>query len=278
MKGTDTHFIDFEKLIQERLPNKKLPKPLFLLLKKIANIDNFNKMFSALYPKINLEMVQGMFEYLNLKVTVLGLENLKKEDKPNIFSSNHPLGALDAATIALVLGNIYGEKFKFYANEFLNELKPLKELFLPIYKYGAQNRENANIVSHFLKSDKHLITFPAGATSRMRKNGLEDLIWQKNFIQKSVQYKRDVVPLYVEARNSRFFYAVQKIRELLKSKQNFEMIFLASELFKQKGNHYKLYIGKPISWQTFDKSKTPMEWAAWVRNISYKLPVEYANS
>jgi len=30
-------------------------------------------------------------------------------------------------------------------------------------------------------------------------------------------------------------------------------------------------IGKPIPWQTFDKSKTPRQWAQYVQDIVYTL-------
>lgn len=270
----NTHYIDFEEVVKERLPHKKIPHPAFLFLKKVLNIDNFNKMFAALSDKTNLEFMDGVMDYLNINVTAFGKEILDKNDVPTIFASNHPLGAMDAVTIGHVLGGIYGNKIKFYANEFLNELKPVKEMFLPIHKYGSQSRANAETVNLFFESDNHLVTFPAGATSRMHKNGLQDLVWHKNFIQKSVQHQRDVVPLYFKAQNSRFFYTLQKIRERLRLKVNIEMLFLASELFKQRGNHFTLYIGKPIPWQTFDKSKTPLQWAAWVREKSYELPKE----
>lgn len=273
--AVDTHHIDLDEIISERFPNKKFPSIVKKTLKRIAHVDDINKLFSYAKPKINMEFIHASIDYLNLSVTVFGNENLKKDDKPKIFASNHPLGALDAVTIAHILGNIYSQDIKFYANEFLNELKPIKEMFLPIYKYGAQSRDNAKAVQEFFESKNHLITFPAGATSRKRKNGLQDLVWRKNFIQKSIQYQRDVVPLYFVAQNSRFFYTLQHIREFIHSKQNFEMLFLASELFKQKGNHFTLCIGEPISWQTFDKSKTPTQWATWVREKSYQLPKRY---
>lgn len=268
----DIHRIDLDEIINERFPDRKFPKVIVALLKKIAHIDDLNRMFSSLKPKRNVEFMHGVMDYLNLSVTVQGADYLKKNDNPMIFAGNHPLGALDAVTIGHVLGGIYGENVKFYANEFLNELKPIKDMFLPIYKYGAQSRDNAKVVQTFFESENHLVTFPAGATSRMRKNGLQDLVWHKNFIQKSIQYQRDVVPFYFVAQNSKFFYTLQHIREFIRSKQNFEMLFLASELFKQKGNHYTFYIGEPIPWQTFDKSKTPTQWAAWVREKAYQLP------
>jgi len=48
-------------------------------------------------------------------------------------------------------------------------------------------------------------------------------------------------------------------------------MYLVDELFKQRGKEFTLKIGKPILWQTFDKSKSQTEWAKWVREIVYKM-------
>ena len=34
---------------------------------------------------------------------------------------------------------------------------------------------------------------------------------------------------------------------------------------------FRVVIGKPIPWQTFDKSKTPAQWAEHVKGIVYNL-------
>jgi hypothetical protein len=50
------------------------------------------------------------------------------------------------------------------------------------------------------------------------------------------------------------------------------MLFLVDEMFKNTGNTFPVKIGKPIPWQTFtDKSKTPAEWAEYVKEQAYKL-------
>jgi len=36
-------------------------------------------------------------------------------------------------------------------------------------------------------------------------------------------------------------------------------------------HHLSVTFGKPIPWQTFDKSKTPAQWAEYVKDIVYKL-------
>ena len=49
------------------------------------------------------------------------------------------------------------------------------------------------------------------------------------------------------------------------------MLFLVDEMFKQRGQTITLTIGEPISYTTFDKSKTSMEWAEWVKTETYKM-------
>lgn len=49
------------------------------------------------------------------------------------------------------------------------------------------------------------------------------------------------------------------------------MLYLADEMFKNRHKTFKVTIGKPIPWQTFDKSKTPAAWAAYVKEIVYNL-------
>jgi hypothetical protein len=51
------------------------------------------------------------------------------------------------------------------------------------------------------------------------------------------------------------------------------MLYLADEMFKNKNKTFTVTIGKPIPWQTFDKSKTPTEWAQYVKEIVYKLNI-----
>ena len=50
------------------------------------------------------------------------------------------------------------------------------------------------------------------------------------------------------------------------------MLYLADETFKNRHKTFSLHIGKPIPWQTFDRSRKPAEWAAWVQEQVYQLP------
>lgn len=268
---TEIAHIDFEKILYERFPDKKISKLFIKLVKKVAHEDDINDIYFHV-PAKGMKFLDGCMKYFKISSDIYGEENLPKDNRSLIFPCNHPLGSMDAMFIAHILGKEYNGKIKIYANEILTLLDPLKEVFLPIYKYGNQGRENIQKIQDFFKSDEHLLTFPAGATSRKYGNKIIDLEWQKNFVQKAVEYQRDVVPVYLNARLSKLFYFVEHLRERMNTKIHFEMAMLVSELLKQKGSHYQLFIGEPIPWQTFDKSKSQKEWASWVKEIVYQLP------
>ena len=50
------------------------------------------------------------------------------------------------------------------------------------------------------------------------------------------------------------------------------MLYLADEMYKQKGQTITITFGKPISFDFFDKTKKDIEWAQYVKQIVYSLP------
>ena len=49
------------------------------------------------------------------------------------------------------------------------------------------------------------------------------------------------------------------------------MLFLVDEMYKNRNKTFTIKIGKPIPWQTFDRSRSDQEWAAYVREKVYQL-------
>lgn len=268
--------IDVEQLIIQKLGKRKLPKIAVNLIRKILRQDDINALFINAPGKKNLDFIDSCMEQLGFSCNVVGKDNLPPpSDKKYIFVSNHPQGGAEAICIAHVLGHQYSGNIRFYANEFLTVLEPLKELFLPIYKHQRQNRDGIRQIKEFYKTDNHLIVFPAGVTAYKSKGKIVDHQWHKNFIKVAIEYQRDVVPLYFEAKNSNLFYCIENFRKLIRSRINFEVILFANEFFKQRGNSFKLYIGEPISWRTLDKDKAHKEWADSIKDNVFDLPYKY---
>ena len=216
-------------------------------------------------------------EDFNVKVIVKGEENIPKTGQ-YIFVSNHVLGGFDGIIIMKEISKHY-KSFKFLVNDILMNLKNINSFFIPINKHGAQGQESAKQIDEAFRSDAQILTFPSGYVSRRVKRQIVDFEWKKSFIRKSVQYKRDIVPIYFDGRNSEFFYRMARIRRFFGIKINFEMLYLVNESYNHKNKTFKLKFGPSIPWQTFDKSKTPLQWAKWVKeqvyamNNIYNLPV-----
>jgi hypothetical protein len=79
-----------------------------------------------------------------------------------------------------------------------------------------------------------------------------------------------VVPIHFSGKNSDFFYKLANFSDKFLP-FNLAMIFLVDEMYKNVGKTFEVRIGKPIPWQTFDKSKTPQQWAHYVQDLVYKL-------
>jgi putative hemolysin len=262
--------IDIEQVLKDKAPNIKVPSFVVKYLKRIAHQDELNNFFST-HPEVrNVQFMEAALEHLQVKVEVIGKENLPTQGR-YIIASNHPLGGLDGMAITAAIGKEFNDKVLFFANDLLLNLQQAKDIFIPINKVGNQGKSNAELAKNAYESDNQILTFPAGLCSRKIKGEIIDLEWKKSFITNSIRYQRDIIPLHFEGKNSNFFYNLANFRKAIGIKFNIEMLYLSDEMYNQKGNKFKIRIGKPIPWQTLDKSKTPLEWAQWVREISYSL-------
>ena len=264
--------IDVDAILAAKAGKKAKYVPRFLVsyLKKIIHQDEVNEFLKNNSDKYGLDFIRSFMKFFNNSFEIRGLENLPA-DGLYTFVSNHPLGAQDGLGLGLILGEHYEGKIKFLVNDLLMNIPQLTSLFIPVNKTGGQSRNLPQQVAAAFNSDNHIVMFPAGICSRKRNGVVHDLEWKKTFIVKSVQTQRDIVPIHFEGENSDFFYRLANINRMLGIKFNIAMLYLSDEMFKNKNKKFTVTIGKPIPWQTFDKSRTPMQWAHHVQDIVYSL-------
>lgn len=268
--------IDLQAIIKSRLPRNKskfIPTFLIRMLEKLVCQKELNGILSRTFPHEGVAFADAVLKDLNITVDVAGIENIPSTGR-FIFASNHPLGGLDGIALIKVIGGMYGdENFRFLVNDMLMNVRPLRNVFLPINKYGAQGRSAAVQINQEYESDKQMIIFPAGLVSRKQKGGeIKDLQWQKAFIAKAIEYQRDIIPVFFEGLNSPFFYNFAKWRKCSGLKFNIEQVLLPSEVCKSRGKHFRIHIGRPISWQSLKQSdRTPIQLADDIKAAVYRL-------
>lgn len=267
--------IDIDKVLRDKAGKKSRRIPRFVVnwLKRIIHQDEINEFLIREGDRQGVEWLEDCVGFLDMKLDIRGLENLPRPDdgKRYTFVSNHPLGGQDGVALGAILGKQYDGRIKYLVNDLLMNLHGLAPLCIPINKTGAQNRRFPAMVEAGFNSDDHIIMFPAGLCSRRQKGVVRDLPWNKTFITKSVETRRDIVPIHFGGCNSDFFYRLASVSKALGIKFNIAMLFLVDEMFKNRHKTFTVKIGKPIPWQTFDRSRTPLQWAAQVQDTVYRL-------
>ena len=267
---------DIRAILKSKAPKAKVPNFIIRYLERIVHIKQMNA-FLRKYPDLKgyAFIDRVIHEELGCTASIDGTENIPANGKPVIFVSNHPLGGLDGMIIAQMIHESRSEKreLKVIVNELLMYMEPINELWAPVNKVGHLTKEQAAEQQRMWESETDVLTFPAGACSRLQhidgKWQIQDLEWQKNFVQRAREYQRDVVPIYFEGKNSCFFYALAYIRKLLHIKINIEMLYLVDEMYGAHGKHFKVHVLPPIPYSTFDNTKTPKQWAQYVKSIVY---------
>lgn len=266
--------IDIEKVLKDKMGAKAKFVPGFLVrwLKRIVHQDEINAFLWESRDKTGVEWLEACVSYLDIKLEIEGKENLPAANDKRLYTfvSNHPLGGQDGVALGAVIGRHFDGRFRYLVNDLLMNLPGLAPLCIPINKTGSQSRNFPAMVKAGFESNNHMLMFPAGLCSRRHNGLIRDIPWSKTFISKSVEYQRDIIPIHFSGQNSNFFYRLANFSDRFLP-FNLAMVFLADEMYKNVHKSFQIKIGKPIPWQTFDKSKSPQEWAQFVREQVYSL-------
>lgn len=277
--------IDIDRILHDKLGAKAKFVPGFVTswLKKILHQDENNNFLNGrCRGKMGKDFLDECVDYLQMNITLQtnidgvitsGLDALPGNEGGRYFTivSNHPLGGEDGVALGSIVCGKWDSKMVYLVNDVLMNLEGLAPLCVPINKTGGQARSFPKMVEAAFQSEKNVVMFPAGLCSRKHDDGtIRDLQWKKTFITKSVEYQRDIIPVHFSGQNSDRFYNIARFCKKHKL-PNLAMLFLVDEMYKNVGKDFTVTFGKPIPWQTFDKSKSPAEWAQWVQDIVYKL-------
>ena len=263
--------IDIEQIIKSKNPRlaKALPGFLIRYIKKILHQNEINKFLEENKNLYGIDFTRAVIKLFNVKQNVIGIDNIAK-DKKYLFVSNHPQGGIDSMCLIDNVFKNFGE-LRFMVNDLLLNLYNFEPIFVPINLFGGQSKEAVKKFDEVFKSNYQILFYPAGLVSRKIKGKIQDKEWKKSFIHLATKHQRDVVPVYIDAKNSNFFYRLANFRKFIGIKSNIEMFYLPNEMYKQNGNIFTLVFGKPISYQTFDKTYISTYWANYVRKTVYSL-------
>lgn len=262
--------VDVRGLIASKNPRllRLIPPFIIRYLKRIVHEQKVNEVLSRLENVKGLDFVSKVLDEFGAIIRVEGSEHIPHKGRA-IIVANHPLGGLDGMALMHVVGQVRKDLI-FPVNDLLMNVPNLQGFFIPINKHGS-NAANVRVFDETFASDKLLLYFPAGLCSRKQGGQILDLDWKKGVFSRARRYQRDVIPAHISGRNSAFFYNLANLRKRAGIGTNIEMLYLVDEMVKQKNQEIVITFGKTIPYTIFDRSLKDVEWAALVREHTYKL-------
>jgi len=267
-----TKIVDIEKEIKNGNNRflKSLPRFVISLMKRFIHQDEMNATIHRNRHLMGVLFVKNILGEWNLTTDIKGGENVPSAGR-FVLVANHPVGAIDALTFFCAINRFFPAVVS-PSNELLGLIPNLRPLILGLNVFGKNTKETVIKLQKLFESDSQVLLFPSGEVSRKKKGIISDPIWQKSFITKSIEHKRDIIPCHISGRNSNLFYNVANLRIFLGIKMYVESMLLPNEMMKQRNSRVTITIGKVIPYQTFTSEYSHLEWAQKVKSIVYSLP------
>ena len=247
--------IDIGAVIREKAPRaaRWIPRAVVNWLRRTIHEAEINHILESYWSLPPQEFIRAAFREWEVSYSIEGLDHLDPRGR-YLFVSNHPFGGMDGMV-----------------NDLLMHLEPLRPLWIPVNKHGAQSAAYARKFDEEFFGDRPILTFPAGLCSRMIDGRVTDPEWKISFLKKAYASQRQIVPVFVEGRLSNFFYRLYRLRKALGVKFNIEMLWLPDEMFSQKGRHFRIVVGEPIPVADLQRCGSLREQVEEVRKKAYFL-------
>ena len=245
-----------DQVVSENLPNMNHQS---LLSKSIRNILRYllhEKAMSTIekqYPYAKgLDFAEAMLDHFDFGYCVSDKDREKIPATGRvIIIANHPIGTLDGAALIKMISEVRPD-FKVVANNLLMNVKPLRSVLLPVNNMGDKTpKKNLEAIYQHLDNEGAVIIFPAGEVSRIGPSGIRDGRWHKGFLNFATASQSPILPVYMDARNSAFFYAISALYKPLST------LLLIKEMFKQAHKRMNIKIGDVIPFAYFNTLDVP---------------------
>lgn len=245
--------ISVEHVVTERFPdfqvrNPAIYKTVVAVLRYLFRESEFRR-FAERYPHLSgFDFVEQALDHFDFGVTVSDRE---RERIPAwgrvVIIANHPIGSLDGIALLKLVGDVRRD-VKVVANDVLSAVEPLRNLLLPVDTFGTRTtRDNLRAIEQHLQNDGAVIIFPAGEVSRMGATGVRDARWRHGFLRFAAKTRAPILPMFVDARNSVFFYSLSMLAKPLST------LWLVREMFKHNNKTMRVRIGQAIGFDIYNE-------------------------
>lgn len=243
---TRRHIVD--ELILERCPSfaghwtwPALRPALFTLL----GYSRARKMADHLRTLNGEQSFEWLSRELELDVNTHRADRIPQAGRC-IVAANHPTGLADGIAVWDALVKVRRDIVVFANADALRVNPNFTDIMIPVEwvvskRSPAKTRETLRQAAEAFAAEKCVVIFPSGKLAREIDGELTEQDWFTTVVGLARKQSAPIVPLNVEARNSRLFYFLSRLNGELRD------ITLFHELLNKRGKRFDLTVGEPIS-------------------------------
>jgi putative hemolysin len=204
--------------------------------------------FAQEYPHLQgFDFIDQVLRYFDFDLRLTESERARIPSTGRVvIAANHPIGSLDGLALLHLVRSVRPD-VKVVANDLLTAIGPLHSVLLPVANMGPSGtgRNALRAIRDHLNAEGALIIFPAGEVSRLGAKGIRDTAWQSGFVKLAASTRSPVLPVFIDGRNSLFFYSISALAKPLST------IWLVREMFKQSHRTVDAHIGRPVPHEVY---------------------------
>ena len=214
--------------------------------RKIFHEDEINDVLIKNRHLDAFDFIEFVLDYFSIDITISKNQLLRIPSYGRVvIIANHPLGALDSLALLNVIKDVRKD-VKIVASNFLSEFKNLDKILIPIENVkGKMQRKSVESIYEALEKEQVVVIFPSGEVSRARPNGIKDTKWKKGFLKIAQNTKSPILPIFIDAKNSKTFYLLSMISKSIATAT------IPHEMFKHYNKNIAFNIGKTIPFESY---------------------------
>ena len=241
----DQHIVDV--LIEERCPrlctSRSWPivRPVLYKLLGYGKARQMADKIIQLNGRDSFDLLSGQ---LNFSLDIEGLERLPKKGRV-IVAANHPTGLADGVAVWDLLKRVRDDIIIFANADAIRVNPRFQDVIIPVEwvtekRTPAKTRETLKRAAEAFSEEKCVVIFPSGRLAHKAAGRLVEKEWFSTVIGLARKQKAPIIPLNLDAWNSRLYYLFCNLNGELRD------ITLFHELLNKQGAKVRMTIGQVI--------------------------------
>ncbi len=242
------------------------------LVQKLLPMNRIRELYQRAQQPVNRSLLENLLTEMRVDYQVAEADLARIPTQgPVVVASNHPFGILDGVIVGALLSRVR-EDVKVLTNFLLAGIPELHEHCIFVDPFGSKsatphNRRALAEAVRWLRAGGMLAVFPAGEVSHFQlpKMNVDDPEWSAIPARLACMTEADVLPLYINGRNSVPFQAMGLLHPKLRT------AWLLNEFLQQTDRSVSLRIGSTIAAESLRQAGPEQQATDYLRWRTYLL-------